>query len=227
MRILDRFLNRLPTVTIREGHRVTVYLTADLARPPIATTRDVPVTKKVLVLVLVAPVAVSCRRAPSGSSSTRPTTGPRLERLAGLQQQYTQIVRTYQQIRAQYEYWIRMARGVRWTCSPIQGPRAVLAVTVGEGHLPHAGWLDHDGQHRRRRHGRLPPGHPSAAATTAPPGVCRPRSRPAPRPLRQAELLDASSARGSRPSAGSVRGPSMQADRPRAWRTTRSRAPTT
>ena len=33
MRILDRFLNRLPTVTIREGHRVTVYLTADLDVP--------------------------------------------------------------------------------------------------------------------------------------------------------------------------------------------------
>jgi type IV secretion system protein VirB10 len=32
-RLLDRFLNRLPTVTIREGHRVTVYLTADLDLP--------------------------------------------------------------------------------------------------------------------------------------------------------------------------------------------------
>jgi type IV secretion system protein VirB10 len=33
MRILDRFLNQLPTVTIREGHRVKVYLTADLVLP--------------------------------------------------------------------------------------------------------------------------------------------------------------------------------------------------
>jgi type IV secretion system protein VirB10 len=33
MRILDRFLNQLPTVTIREGHRLKVYLTADLALP--------------------------------------------------------------------------------------------------------------------------------------------------------------------------------------------------
>jgi type IV secretion system protein TrbI len=31
--ILDRFLNILPTVTIREGHRVKVYLSADLALP--------------------------------------------------------------------------------------------------------------------------------------------------------------------------------------------------
>jgi len=32
-RILDRFLNILPTVTIREGHRVKVYLSGDLALP--------------------------------------------------------------------------------------------------------------------------------------------------------------------------------------------------
>jgi len=33
LHILDRFLNRLPTVTIREGHRVKVYLTGDLDVP--------------------------------------------------------------------------------------------------------------------------------------------------------------------------------------------------
>jgi type IV secretory pathway VirB10-like protein len=32
-RILDKFLNILPTVTIREGHRVKVYLAGDLALP--------------------------------------------------------------------------------------------------------------------------------------------------------------------------------------------------
>jgi type IV secretion system protein TrbI len=32
-RILDRFLNILPTVTIREGHRVKVYLAGDLSLP--------------------------------------------------------------------------------------------------------------------------------------------------------------------------------------------------
>ncbi len=36
MRILDRFLNQLPTVTIREGHRVKVYLTSDLVLPAYA-----------------------------------------------------------------------------------------------------------------------------------------------------------------------------------------------
>jgi len=33
MHILDRFLNVLPTITIREGHRVRVYLTQDLTLP--------------------------------------------------------------------------------------------------------------------------------------------------------------------------------------------------
>ena len=40
-RILDRFLNLLPTVTIREGHRIKVYLSNDLELP---AYRDTPVT---------------------------------------------------------------------------------------------------------------------------------------------------------------------------------------
>lgn len=32
-RILDRYLNRLPKVTIREGHRIRIYLTRDLSLP--------------------------------------------------------------------------------------------------------------------------------------------------------------------------------------------------
>ena len=32
-RVLDRFLNVLPTITIREGHRIKVYLTSDLDLP--------------------------------------------------------------------------------------------------------------------------------------------------------------------------------------------------
>ena len=31
--ILDKFLNIMPTITIREGHRVKVYLSSDLALP--------------------------------------------------------------------------------------------------------------------------------------------------------------------------------------------------
>lgn len=33
LQVMNRFLNRLPTVTIREGHRVKVYLTGDLQLP--------------------------------------------------------------------------------------------------------------------------------------------------------------------------------------------------
>jgi len=33
MQVMSRFLNRLPTITIREGHRVKVYLTSDLELP--------------------------------------------------------------------------------------------------------------------------------------------------------------------------------------------------
>jgi len=38
-RILDKFLNILPTVTIREGHRVKIYLSSDLALPDYANHR--------------------------------------------------------------------------------------------------------------------------------------------------------------------------------------------
>jgi type IV secretory pathway VirB10-like protein len=40
LHILDRFLNVLPTVTIREGQRLKVYLSADLALPAIGEHHD-------------------------------------------------------------------------------------------------------------------------------------------------------------------------------------------
>jgi type IV secretion system protein VirB10 len=40
LQVMSRFLNRLPTVTIREGHRVKVYLTSDLQLPAYQGTRD-------------------------------------------------------------------------------------------------------------------------------------------------------------------------------------------
>ncbi len=36
LQVMNRFLNRLPTVTIREGHRVKVYLTSDIELPAYA-----------------------------------------------------------------------------------------------------------------------------------------------------------------------------------------------
>lgn len=40
LQVMNRFLNRLPTVTIREGHRVKVYLTSDLALPVYAASAN-------------------------------------------------------------------------------------------------------------------------------------------------------------------------------------------
>jgi type IV secretion system protein TrbI len=37
VQVMNRFLNRLPTITIREGHRVKVYLTSDLELPSYVT----------------------------------------------------------------------------------------------------------------------------------------------------------------------------------------------
>jgi type IV secretion system protein VirB10 len=37
LQVMNRFLNRLPTITIREGHRVKVYLTSDLELPAYVT----------------------------------------------------------------------------------------------------------------------------------------------------------------------------------------------
>jgi type IV secretion system protein VirB10 len=39
LQVMSRFLNRLPTITIREGHRVKVYLTSDLQLPAYAGAR--------------------------------------------------------------------------------------------------------------------------------------------------------------------------------------------
>ena len=46
MRILDCFLNRLPRVTIREGHRVRIYLTSDLFVPAAAGPKRPPTTPR-------------------------------------------------------------------------------------------------------------------------------------------------------------------------------------
>ena len=39
LQVMSRFLNRLPTITIREGHRVKVYLTSDLQLPAYTEAR--------------------------------------------------------------------------------------------------------------------------------------------------------------------------------------------
>jgi type IV secretory pathway VirB10-like protein len=39
LQVMNRFLNRLPTITIREGHRVKVYLTSDVELPAYVAPR--------------------------------------------------------------------------------------------------------------------------------------------------------------------------------------------
>lgn len=48
LQVMSRFLNRLPTVTIREGHRVKVYVTADLQLPayPAAQPTRFPIGRR-------------------------------------------------------------------------------------------------------------------------------------------------------------------------------------
>ena len=53
-RVLDRYLNILPTLTIREGYRIKVYLTNDLDLPTYASvSRRCPMTRTVLRLLVV------------------------------------------------------------------------------------------------------------------------------------------------------------------------------
>ena len=44
LQVMSRFLNRLPTVTIREGHRVKVYLTSDLQLPAYHAGEDASIS---------------------------------------------------------------------------------------------------------------------------------------------------------------------------------------
>ena len=43
---MNRFLNRLPTITIREGHRVKVYLTSDLELPAYGAGTDAGLVRR-------------------------------------------------------------------------------------------------------------------------------------------------------------------------------------
>ena len=44
--VMNRFLNRLPTITIREGHRVKVYITSDLDLPRGTPFRSVNMSQR-------------------------------------------------------------------------------------------------------------------------------------------------------------------------------------
>ena len=44
--VMNRFLNRLPTITIREGHRIKVYITSDLDLPEWSPFRSVNTSQR-------------------------------------------------------------------------------------------------------------------------------------------------------------------------------------
>ena len=115
-RILDRFLNLLPTVTIREGHRIKVYLSNDLELP---AYRDEPATAHPRRLEGIHDSTPWLRprvrvrpRPGSHGADVRPALWRHRLRsdqlcecvvaVLQLQQQFAQLVTTYQQIRTQY-----------------------------------------------------------------------------------------------------------------------------
>ena len=60
---MNRFLNRLPTITIREGHRVKVYLTSDLSCPRIGmrqATSSSEQEESVMMRRIVVELVLSC-----------------------------------------------------------------------------------------------------------------------------------------------------------------------
>ena len=193
MRILDRFLNQLPTVTIREGHRLKVYLTADLALPAYRRTSEVSDEKTMLVLVLIATLAVS---APSRAQMV--VFDPvnfisALERLAQLVQQDAQMVQTYQQIRAQYDDWVWMARRLSGSSLSQYRASATSWRSLSAGDMYHTldGWIS--AVNTARMPWTATTARPRRCSRTVPePGACPPM-RGTGRKTRfgQVELLDA------------------------------------
>ena len=77
MQVMNRFLNRLPTITIREGHRVKVYLTSDFELPAYVapgrrtrSDREDSMFRRLLLIVMVV-TSSRLRRTHNSSSSTR------------------------------------------------------------------------------------------------------------------------------------------------------------
>ena len=60
VRILDRFLNRLPTITIRAGHRLRIWFTGDVLVPPAAADRGNPMTMKHAIAFSLTLTVVLC-----------------------------------------------------------------------------------------------------------------------------------------------------------------------
>ena len=127
MQVMNRFLNRLPTITIREGHRVKVYLTSDLELPayvapgaPTRSDREDPCSAELLLFVTLR-ASSRRRRTRSWSSSTRQPGADDADRGAH--------AAALRELRAQYLTILRMAQGLgnlegyRIPTIPITAPR--------------------------------------------------------------------------------------------------------
>ena len=123
--ILDKFLNIMPTVTIREGHRVKVYLAGDLACPTTSTTKCLPISegrerrkfdeKKDSCCscsssdsALVPPP----RNSGAGSSTTQPTTKTRCFATTS-SSSTSQLQKSYAKITTQLNLAMQMATFIR------------------------------------------------------------------------------------------------------------------
>ena len=108
---MNRFLNRLPTITIREGHRVKVYLTSDLELPawaPASTPGSIETEVAMMsTIVLIGVVVVGLAAAPAHAQLA--VIDPANLVQAVLIAQRAQ--RHYEELQAQYRTILRMAKG--------------------------------------------------------------------------------------------------------------------
>ena len=125
--ILDKFLNIMPTVTIREGHRVKVYLSGDLALPDYnnhtdafrfvegAKRREGFMKRKILICLLVLGLGVGTATAQFGNGVVFDPTNYHnaLLRYYQLQQHLIELQKSYAKITGQLNLALQMAQFVK------------------------------------------------------------------------------------------------------------------
>ena len=111
LQVMSRFLNRLPTVTIREGHRVKVYVTSDLELPayPAAQRLDSEREESLMMRrTLIGAIVLVLATTPASAQFA--VIDPANLAQAILIVQRTQ--RHLEELQAQYRTIVRMAQGL-------------------------------------------------------------------------------------------------------------------
>ena len=124
--ILDKFLNIMPTVTIREGHRVKVYLSGDLTVARLHQPQNAfgflggqkekrPMRRKILICLLVSGLGVGTATAQLGSGIVFDPTNYQnaLLRYYQLQQHLLELQKSYAKITGQLNLALQMAQFVK------------------------------------------------------------------------------------------------------------------